>query len=153
MPRAALHDGAVVIRGSQILAAAALLPLTEMNLSERYGTRHRAALGITEDTDAVAVVVSEESGQMSVVERARIVRVPNEAQLERALLALLEAPSVRGSIGRGGTGGGLRRRGRLRIARRTPRPEPAAGVPAGNPVDRPAGPAEEGGAAAAVSNR
>src|SRR4249919_3559435 len=76
MPRAALHDGAVVIRGNQILAAAALLPLTEMTLSERYGTRHRAALGITEDTDAVAVVVSEESGQMSVVERARIVRVP-----------------------------------------------------------------------------
>src|SRR6185369_4839394 len=128
MPRAALHDGAVVIRGDQVLAAAALLPLTEMTLSERYGTRHRAALGITEDTDAVAVVVSEESGQMSVVERARIVRVPNEAQLERALLALLEAPSVRGGIsgiGRGGTGRGLRRRGRLRIARRAARPEPA----------------------------
>src|SRR6187455_943695 len=102
MPRAALHDGAVVVRGSQILAAAALLPLTEMTLSERYGTRHRAALGITEDTDAVAVVVSEESGQMSVVERARIVRVPNEAQLERALLALLEAPSAQAGIGRGG---------------------------------------------------
>ena len=71
----------------RILAAAALLPLTEMTLSERFGTRHRAALGITEDTDAVAVVVSEESGQMSVVERARIVRVPSEAQLERALSA------------------------------------------------------------------
>ena len=75
-----------IIRDDRILAAAALLPLTEMNLSERFGTRHRAALGITEDTDAVAVVVSEESGQMSIVERARIVRVPTEAQLQRALV-------------------------------------------------------------------
>ena len=85
MPRTELHDGAVIIRGDSVLAAAALLPLTAMTLSERFGTRHRAALGITEDTDAVAVVVSEENGQMSVVERARIVRVPSEAQLERAL--------------------------------------------------------------------
>jgi diadenylate cyclase len=98
-PRTELHDGAVIIRGDRILAAAALLPLTDMTLSERFGTRHRAALGITEDTDAVTVVVSEENGQMSVVERARIVRVPTEAQLERALRALLEAPSTTG-IGR-----------------------------------------------------
>ena len=96
MPRTELHDGAVIIRGDAILAAAALLPLTEMQLSERFGTRHRAALGITEDTDAVAVVVSEESGQMSVVERARIVRVPNEAQLERALLAPAGGPERAG---------------------------------------------------------
>ena len=115
MPRTELHDGAVIIRGDSVLAAAALLPLTAMTLSERFGTRHRAALGITEDTDAVAVVVSEENGQMSVVERARIVRVPSEAQLERALIGLLEAPNV---PGRGGPGGGVRRPGRLRIARR-----------------------------------
>jgi diadenylate cyclase len=116
-PRTELHDGAVIIRGDGILAAAALLPLTDMTLSERFGTRHRAALGITEDTDAVAVVVSEENGQMSVVERARIVRVPTEAQLERALRALLEAPSTAG-IGRprrprgGGAGTRLRLTGR-----------------------------------------
>jgi diadenylate cyclase len=98
-PRTPLHDGAVIIRGDRIVAAAALLPLTEMSLqSERFGTRHRAALGITESTDSVAVVVSEESGQMSVVERARIVRVPSEAQLERALRALLEAPARRRGI-------------------------------------------------------
>ena len=108
MPRTELHDGAVIIRGDSVLAAAALLPLTEMTLSERFGTRHRAALGITEDTDAVAVVVSEESGQMSVVERARIVRVPNEAQLERALLGLLEAPNVPGRP-RARPAGGVRR--------------------------------------------
>src|SRR4051794_28327347 len=128
MPRAALHDGAVLVRGDQILAAGALLPLTEMTLSERFGTRHRAALGITEDTDAVAVVVSEESGQMSVVERARIVRVPTEAQLERALVALLETPSARGGIGRSGARGGAR----LRIARRRLRRD-AAG-PAATPA-------------------
>ncbi len=152
MPRAALHDGAVLVRGDQVLAAGALLPLTEMTLSERFGTRHRAALGITEDTDAVAVVVSEESGQMSVVERARIVRVPNESQLERALVALLEAPSVPGALGRGGRGrGGGTSRGRLRIARRTPRTDGALppAVPAGVPAERKD---EEGGAAAAVPN-
>jgi diadenylate cyclase len=162
MPRSALHDGAVVVRGDQILAAAALLPLTEMTLSERFGTRHRAALGITEDTDAVAVVVSEESGQMSVVERARIVRVPNEGQLERAILALLEAPSVPGALGRGGRGGGTggASRSRLRIARRTARsePSPVAAAPGATPpgIPAPGVPAdrkdEEGGAAAAVPN-
>ena len=92
-----------------------------MTLSERFGTRHRAALGITEETDAIAVVVSEESGQMSVVERARIVRVPNEAQLERALIALLErrprgGPGAR-PAGHGGPLGHRRRR-----IRRDPRP-------------------------------
>jgi diadenylate cyclase len=140
-PRTALHDGAVIVRGDSIVAAASRLPLTEMNLSERFGTRHRAALGITEDTDAVAVVVSEESGQMSVVERARIVRVPSEAQLERALRSLLEAPSP-GGIGRsrrrwrgGGPGG------RLRLTRRgSGRPNQA--IPEA---------AEEEGTAAAVA--
>jgi diadenylate cyclase len=131
MPRTELHDGAVIIRDDAIVAAAALLPLTEMELSERYGTRHRAALGVTEDTDAVAVVVSEETGQMSVVERARIVRIPSEGQLERALLGMLESPSVPGGLGRGGSGA-FRRGGTLRIARRKARPDgPGAAAPAG----------------------
>ena len=124
-PRTELHDGAVIIRGGDVLAAAALLPLTEMTLSERFGTRHRAALGITEDTDAIAVVVSEESGQMSVVERARIVRVPTEAQLERALVALLEAPTAQAGLARGRRGTAAR----LRIARRRIRRDPTAGAP------------------------
>jgi diadenylate cyclase len=127
MPRTALHDGAVIVRGESVLAAGALLPLTEMRLSERFGTRHRAALGITEDTDAVAVVVSEESGHMSVVERARIVRVPTEGQLERALVGLLETHEVGSgfSLGRRGGSATPRRPGtRLRIARRSAaRPE------------------------------
>jgi len=89
-PRAALHDGAVILRGQTILAAGALLPLAETTLhSERYGTRHRAALGITEQTDALVVVVSEESGQASLVERARIRRNLDQEQLDRAIAALL----------------------------------------------------------------
>ncbi len=91
MPRTELHDGAVIIRGSAILAAGALLPLTETTMhSERFGTRHRAALGITEQTDAVVVVVSEENGQISLIERARIVRNLNELQLARAIRDLLD---------------------------------------------------------------
>ncbi|MCJ7709485.1 MAG: diadenylate cyclase CdaA [Chloroflexi bacterium] len=102
-PRTALHDGAVIIRNESVLAAGALLPLTDMELSQRFGTRHRAALGITEATDAVAIVVSEENGQMSVVERARIVRVPTEAQLARAIAALLESPAPPGGLRRPGS--------------------------------------------------
>ncbi len=142
MPRTELHDGAVIIRGDAVLAAAALLPLTDMDLSARYGTRHRAALGITEDTDAIAVVVSEESGQMSLVERARIVRIPNESQLERALVARLETPTVSGRLGRVGSVTG--RTGRLHFVRRRPRGEPAA------PVTGSAAPGDDEGPATAT---
>ena len=90
-PRSPLHDGAVIIRGRRILAAGALLPLGETTIhSERFGTRHRAALGTTEQTDAIVVVVSEENGQVSLVQRARIVRNLNESQLQRSLRQLLE---------------------------------------------------------------
>jgi diadenylate cyclase len=83
-PRSPLHDGAVIVRGAKILAAGALLPLGETTIhSERFGTRHRAALGTTEQTDAVVVVVSEENHQISLVQRARIVRNLSEAQLGR----------------------------------------------------------------------
>jgi diadenylate cyclase len=90
-PKSPLHDGAVIVRGSRVLAAGALLPLGETTIhSERFGTRHRAALGTTEQTDAIVVVVSEENGQVSLVQRARIVRNLSEAQLKRSLLSLLE---------------------------------------------------------------
>jgi diadenylate cyclase len=90
-PRTPLHDGAVIIRGETILAAGALLPLAETTVqSERFGTRHRAALGVTEDTDALVVVVSEENGQISLVERSRIVRNLNEGQLARSMRNLLD---------------------------------------------------------------
>ena len=90
-PRTALHDGAVIIRGEAILAAGVLLPLAETTVqAERFGTRHRAALGIAEQTDAIVVVVSEENGQISLVERARIVRNLNEAQLVRTIRQLMD---------------------------------------------------------------
>ncbi len=89
-PRAALHDGAVIIRDGGILAAGAVLPLAETTIqAERFGTRHRAALGITEATDAIVIVVSEETGQVSLVERARIRRNLDETQVARALAVLL----------------------------------------------------------------
>ena len=70
---APLHDGAVVIVGPRIRAACAYLPLTtNPNLSRTFGTRHRAAIGITEESDAVAIVVSEERGTMSFCEGGRI---------------------------------------------------------------------------------
>src|SRR5258708_14191763 len=64
MPRTALHDGAVIVRDESILAAGALLPLAEATIhTERFGTRHRAALGTTEQTDSGVVVISEENSQ------------------------------------------------------------------------------------------
>jgi diadenylate cyclase len=96
-PRAALHDGAVLIRGDEIVAAGIVLPLAETTLqSERLGTRHRAALGITEQTDAVVVVVSEESGSIALVERARIIRNLDEERLRTALVSLLQPGGTRG---------------------------------------------------------
>jgi diadenylate cyclase len=89
-PHSPLHDGAVIVRGSHVLAAGAVLPLSDtVVFRERFGTRHRAALGITEGTDAVAVVVSEESGSIGLVERGRIVRNLDEERLRRALALLL----------------------------------------------------------------
>jgi len=135
MPRSPLHDGAVIVREDRIVAAGALLPLTETSLqSERFGTRHRAALGITEATDALVVVVSEENGQMSLVERARIVRIATEAQLARAMRDLLQPATTASDRFRGG-GGGTRRmlaRGRLRLP---PRPGETRPERVGDPVD------------------
>jgi diadenylate cyclase len=89
-PHSALHDGAVIIRGDRVLAAGAVLPLSDTGIyRERFGTRHRAALGISEGTDAIAIVVSEETGAIGLVERGRIVRNLDEERLRRALLALL----------------------------------------------------------------
>ena len=97
-PRTALHDGAVIIRGDAILAAGALLPLAEMTIhTERFGTRHRAALGIAEQTDALVVVVSEENKQISLVERSRIVRNLNQSQLGRRRCASGSIPRAGGA--------------------------------------------------------
>jgi len=81
-----LHDGAVVIRGDLIVSAASLFPLTEnIEISKSTGTRHRAALGLTEETDAVTVAVSEETGFISICKRGKIERRVPRAQLEEVL--------------------------------------------------------------------
>ncbi len=75
MPRTPLHDGAVVISGSEMLAAKCILPLaSEVSVPRNLGTRHRAAVGITEISDALVVVVSEETGTISLAEGGKLIR-------------------------------------------------------------------------------
>jgi uncharacterized protein (TIGR00159 family) len=89
-PKTPLHDGAVIIQGQRIAAAACFLPLTvNPELSRALGSRHRAAIGLTEDTDAVAVVVSEETGTISIVEGGHIRRGLDGASLREGLHARL----------------------------------------------------------------
>jgi len=89
-PNAPLHDGAVIIRGDRIVAARAILPLTRSKeLSPQLGTRHRAALGISEESDAVTVVVSEETGSVSIAQRGILHRDLDGESLRRLLETLL----------------------------------------------------------------
>ena len=93
-PTTPLHDGAVVVRGHRVAAAACFLPLTlNPRLSKDLGTRHRAAIGITEDTDAVAVVVSEETGLISFVQRGQIRRGLDATKLRALIFEAMQAPS------------------------------------------------------------
>ena len=86
IPNTPLHDGAIVIRGKRLIAAGCLLPLTENHsLSSELGTRHRAAIGLSEQCDALVVVVSEETGIVSVCEEGRIVRRLTSEQLRAYL--------------------------------------------------------------------
>ena len=96
-PATPLHDGAVVVRRHRVAAAACFLPLT-LNplLSKDLGTRHRAAIGITEDTDAVAVVVSEETGLISFVQGGKIKRGLDATRLRASIREALE-PAPRDS--------------------------------------------------------
>ncbi len=88
--RSPLHDGAVVIAEGRIKAASCYLPLTmNPNLSRTYGTRHRAAFGITEESDAIAVVVSEERGVISLVEGGELTEGLDARGLQRALRVAL----------------------------------------------------------------
>jgi diadenylate cyclase len=81
-----LHDGAVIIRASRIAAAGCLFPLTENpSVAKTMGTRHRAAVGVTEETDAACIVVSEETGSVSVALRGNMVKDLHEGTLRRIL--------------------------------------------------------------------
>jgi diadenylate cyclase len=85
-PQTTLHDGAVLIREDRVLAAACVLPLAANPPSDRHlGTRHLAAIGITEQTDAISVVVSEETGIISVAHNGRMIRNLDEGRLARLL--------------------------------------------------------------------
>jgi diadenylate cyclase len=82
-PYSLLHDGAAIIRGDEIVAAGAILPLTQAAVADRsLGTRHRAALGLSDETDAIVVVISEETGAISVAHRGRLRRgiTPHDLQ-------------------------------------------------------------------------
>ena len=86
-----LHDGAVIIRDSKLAAAACVLPLSTSRLSDRQmGLRHRAALGISEVSDAVTVVISEETGQVSIAHNGRIIRKQDISKLDTILHAFLQ---------------------------------------------------------------
>ena len=90
-PHTPLHDGGVVIKDSRIAAASCIFPLSQQaDLHKSLGTRHRAAVGLTEETDAVVVIVSEETGTISVSYRGRLSRGLDEEKLRRFLVALLK---------------------------------------------------------------
>jgi diadenylate cyclase len=94
-PATPLHDGAVVVRRHRVAAAACFLPLTlNPRLSKDLGTRHRAAIGITEDSDAVAVVVSEETGLISFVQAGHIKRGLDATKLRASIFRALEPPAA-----------------------------------------------------------
>jgi diadenylate cyclase len=86
LPYSPIHDGASIIRNGRLVAAGCFLPLTlSSNISKALGTRHRAAVGLTEETDAVVVVVSEESGEISVVTNGVIEHNADAPTLRRTL--------------------------------------------------------------------
>ncbi|MBI1814452.1 MAG: TIGR00159 family protein [Deltaproteobacteria bacterium] len=90
MPTSPIHDGALILQKGRITAAGCFLPLTtNPNVSKTLGTRHRAAIGLTEETDAVVVVVSEEEGSISMVREGRITRDLDAGTLRSTLLKLL----------------------------------------------------------------
>ncbi len=81
-----LHDGAVVIRGNRVAAATCYLPLSDnMSISKELGTRHRAAVGISEATDSLTIVVSEETGRVTLAEGGQLTRINDGETLKKAL--------------------------------------------------------------------
>jgi uncharacterized protein (TIGR00159 family) len=89
-PNSPLHDGAVIVRNDRILAAGCVLPLSDNVTGGQLGTRHRAGIGISEESDAVAVIVSEETGRISVAHSGRLVRDLDQERLRRILRTLLK---------------------------------------------------------------
>ena len=95
IPNTPLHDGAVVIRENRILVARCILPLTyNETLSHEFGTRHRAALGLSENSDAAVIVVSEETGKISFTLNGNMSRNYTEETLKKAIMKVLSSDSV-----------------------------------------------------------
>ena len=113
-PNSPLHDGAVIVHGDRIVAAGVVLPLAQSATVEHIGTRHRAAIGITEISDAIAVVVSEETGGISLANAGRMVRNLGESRLQKVLSILDRSSS---GIGGNGRPPGLPGLGRARESR------------------------------------
>jgi len=90
-PNAPLHDGAVIMRESRVVAAGCTLPLSETRLAGEMGLRHRAGLGVTEGTDAVSLMVSEETGAIAVAADGRLYLRLDDARLRGLLTRLLES--------------------------------------------------------------
>lgn len=96
-----LHDGAVLVRGNKVVAASCYLPLSEDLCTSKgkcHGTRHRAALGITEQTDAVAVVVSEETGNISVAKNGKFIKNLTMENLKKVLMGLCAVSSEEAKV-------------------------------------------------------
>lgn len=94
-PSTPLHDGAVIIQNERVAAASVFLPLTKNpGISRELGTRHRAAIGITEGSDAISIVVSEETGSISYIEAGDVRRNLDTTQLRKLLLEAMQIPLV-----------------------------------------------------------
>ena len=101
-PKSPLHDGAAIVRDSRIVAAGCVLPLTRnIDLSSELGTRHRAAIGMSENSDCLVVVVSEESGTISTAHNGVLTRRLNSDTLEAALLQHMMPANAQNSDKRG----------------------------------------------------
>jgi diadenylate cyclase len=101
-PNNAIHDGGVILKGDRIAYAACIFPLTQrQDLNKSLGTRHRAALGLSEETDAVVVVVSEETGAISYAYKGQLVRGVTLEELRAFLTSVLVTPSARSRNWRG----------------------------------------------------
>jgi diadenylate cyclase len=89
-PNSPLHDGAAIMKGSKIIAAGCILPLSDSEAGYKYGTRHRAALGLSERTDSVSIVVSEEKGESSLIFEGKIISNLSLEKLEEKLNELFK---------------------------------------------------------------
>lgn len=104
IPNTPLHDGAVVIKGGKIMAAGCFLPLTENKfLNKELGTRHRAGLGISERSDCVSLIVSEETGNVSMAQNGKLYKELSEESIRTFLLkALRKEEDIKGFFKKGG---------------------------------------------------